>query len=99
MNDPIGLKLRLSGSREPFVTELEEKLSDLVGILSKFIIERSYSSVTNNGHERLDLEHARSMCSSIIEEANILLGPKKSIELNKELDKIIKEYFKEGSKV
>ena len=98
MNKPIGIKMQMSGWRDPLVSELEQKLTDLVGVLSKFIIEKSYSEVTNNGHEKLDIEHAKSMCSSIIDEANILLGPKKSNELNRELDKIIKDYFKEGSK-
>ena len=69
-----------------------------MGVLSKFIVEKSYSQITHDGHEELDLEHAKGMCSSIIDEANILLGPKKTKELNEEFNKIIDDYFKEGSK-
>lgn len=98
MSERIGRKMHLMGPGNPLVSELEQKLGTLVGILSKFIIERSYSEITNNGNEELDLEHARSMCSSIIEEANILLGPRGTKELTKEFDKIINDYFKEDSK-
>ena len=69
MNDPIGKKMHQMGPGDPLVSELEKRLGDLVGILSKFIVEKSYSEATHDGHEKLDVEHARSMCSSIIGEA------------------------------
>jgi hypothetical protein len=97
MIDPIGRKMRFAGSRDSLVSEFENRLGDLVGVLSKFIIDKSISEATHEGHEQLDLEEARSLCSSIIDEANILLGPKRAKELNDEFEKIIKEYFKEGS--
>lgn len=97
MIDPIGRKLRLEGPGDPLVSELERKLGELVGVLSKFIIDRSYSQATHDGHEELDIDHARSMCSSIIHEANTLLGPKKAKELTVEFDTIIRNHFKEDS--
>ena len=72
-----GSRMQLEGPGDPLVMELEKRLGSLIGVLSKYIVERSYSQVTGNGHDRLDLESARSMCSSIIEEATILLGPKR----------------------
>ena len=98
MSDPIGRKMHLVGSNDPLVSRLEQRLGDLIGNLSKFIVERSYTEMTHGGHEELDLDHARSMYLSIIDEANILLGPKRTKELNEEFDKIIEDYFKEGSK-
>jgi hypothetical protein len=96
MNEATGRKLHLVGPGDPFVTELENKLQGLIGILSRYIIEKSYSEVTDNGHDKLNLDSAQSMCSSIIEEATILLGPKRTEELNSEFEQIIKNYFKEG---
>jgi hypothetical protein len=97
MNDPIGRNMRLAGSKDPLVSKFENRLGDLVGILSKFIIDKSLPHEAYDGREQLDLEQARRVCSSIIDEANILLGPKRAKELNDEFEKIIKEYFKEGS--
>jgi hypothetical protein len=96
MNASVGRNMVQRGSQNLLVLELERKLGSLIGNLSKFIVERSYTEITRNGHEELDLENARSMCSSIIDEANILLGPKKAKELNMEFERIIEGYFKEG---
>jgi hypothetical protein len=93
-----GRRMELDGPGDPLVMELEKKLGSLVGVLSKYIVERSYSQVTDNGHDQLDLESARNMCKSIIEEATILLGPKRTEELDKEFRKIIIDYFEEGNK-
>jgi hypothetical protein len=96
MTGATGRRMHLVGPGDPLVMELEDKLGSLIGVLSKYIVEKSYSEITDNGHEQLDMESARSMCSSIIEEAFVLLGPKRTQELNKEFDRIISDHFKEG---
>jgi len=93
-----GERMNIPGPGGPLVSEIESRLSILIGVLSKFIVERSYSEVTGNGSMVLDHEGANSMCRSIIEEAELLVGPKRTLELNKEFDTIIRSYFKEGSK-
>lgn len=98
MTGATGRRMHLIGPGDPLVNELETRLGTLIGVLSKFIVEKRYSEVTDNGHDPLDLRSAQSMCSSIIEEATILLGPKRTEELNEEFGKIIEDYFKEGKK-
>ena len=97
MMSDIGLHPEPPTALHPIVMVYEEKLGSLIGVLSKFIVEKSYSQVTDNGHEKLDLETARSMCSFILEEATILLGPKRTEELDEEFNRIIEDHFKEGN--
>ena len=99
MSGPVGRKMHMVGPGDPLVSELERKLGDLVGVLSKFIVEKSYSETTHDGYDKLDFTHAKSMCSSIIDEANILLGPKRTKELNEEFDKFAAKEGPDAMKV
>jgi len=93
-----GRRMSLPGPEHPLIHEIEDRLEVLIGVLSKFIVERSFSEVTGGGSIILDYEGANSMCASIIKEASTLVGPKRTKELSEELDMIIELYFKEGSK-
>lgn len=98
MISETGRRMSLPGPEHPLVHEIENRLEILIGVLSKFIVERNFSEVTGGGSIMLDLEGANSMCASIIKEASTLLGPRRTEELIVDLDKIIELYFKEGSK-
>ncbi|MGA1793795.1 MAG: hypothetical protein ACMUHM_07585 [Thermoplasmatota archaeon] len=93
-----GRRMTLPGPEHPLIHDIEDRLEVLIGVLSKFIVERSFSEVTGSGSIVLDYEGANSMCRSIIEEASYLVGPKRTQELREELDIMIELYFKEGSK-
>jgi hypothetical protein len=93
-----GHRMNMPPPEHPLILELEDRLGVLIGVLSKFIVERSYSEATGNGSIVLDNDRANSMCRSIIEEAELLVGPSRTEELNQEFDKMIRSYFKEGSK-
>ncbi|MGA1872203.1 MAG: hypothetical protein ACMUHY_00900 [Thermoplasmatota archaeon] len=90
--------MNLPGPGHPMVVEMEGLLENLIGVLSRFIVERSYMEVTGGGSLVLDHESANSMCESILEETSLLVGPRRANELNEQFERMIGSYFKEGEK-
>ena len=74
--------------------DVQRKMEPLMGILSRFIVERTVNRyLDSNG--KLKYSDVNLMLQEIVDESELLIGPPRSSELKKELEKIIEDYYKE----
>ncbi len=79
----------------PLIRSFESKLSELIGVLSKFIVTKQCTAVlpyTTSDPERSIIQ---KISKGIINESSVLIGDIQARTLEKEFLKITEEYFKE----
>jgi len=86
------------GSEEPLwniLLEYEKKLNPLMGVLSRFIIKKEYEKISHRERINVDENTLVSISRSILDNVSILIGPKKTDELEEEIRIINREYLEE----
>lgn len=80
----------------PLVRMYADRLSGLVGYLSRFIVQKQCNCLNCGYYQDLNEESAMKLCRAILVETQPLVGPMKSMELETELLSMTSEYFKGG---
>ncbi|MFO8050906.1 MAG: hypothetical protein R6V01_04325 [Thermoplasmatota archaeon] len=74
----------------PLSDAYQKRLDPLIGILSRFIVERAFKN-----YDGKESETMKGLIEDIAEEAKLLIGPIRSEELKEELMTITREYYQE----
>ncbi|MFW3146886.1 MAG: hypothetical protein ACMUIE_08765 [Thermoplasmatota archaeon] len=82
-------------TEHPLIKEYNQRLGSLVGVLSRFIIDRAYNRSTMRGTLTLDSERSLEMIENIDNEAEVLVGPLRAKRLKQDLIKITKDFYEE----
>jgi hypothetical protein len=82
----------------PLVKVYAERLSEYVGFLSRFIVQKQYLRLSCVLPDGLDEESAMLLCRRILTDVQTIVGPLKSLELETDLMSLTKEYYEGGPK-
>lgn len=98
MADPASEEASSEDRVSGLLSDYQEKMTPLIGVLSRFIVEKEYRAVKNHNNGEMDPDTLDNISRSIIDDLSVLVGPKKAREIGEEIDNINRKYLRKEGK-